>query len=144
MSMIGGPISAGVAGAPEAQNRSNAAQSKRRADETAGRKRFRDEVELRVSQVEADEAVHAVDEHATDDSESDRHRNANPNPPQWQGPAHPAALGAYHQQAGQHEHYLPAGPTADEPEPEESPASITSEESSGAEEQPRPRLDLTG
>jgi len=71
--MIGGPVSASAAGAPEAKRNVNKAKEKRRNDEAQQRRRFEDALELHISQVETQEAVQSVKEHSSEDAESERH-----------------------------------------------------------------------
>ncbi len=75
MSIIGGPVSASAAGAPESKRHINKAKEKRRNDEAIERRRFEDSLELHVSQVESTEAVEPLKEHLSDDAESEGHAN---------------------------------------------------------------------
>lgn len=72
MSSIGGPIAAGIAGAPEASRSASKAMEKRRNDEARQRRRFEDALELHVSGIESADAVHDVKEHASEDADSER------------------------------------------------------------------------
>ncbi len=79
MSLIGGPISASVAGAPEAQKRASDTKQKRRNDEVKRRRQFEDSLQLHISEVEAAEAAQAVQEHASDDPDSEGKAKPQPN-----------------------------------------------------------------
>ncbi len=78
MSLIGGPIAAGVAGAPEANRNASKAKEKPRNDEARQRRRFEDALELHVSEVESADAVHTVKEHASEDADSERQAKQHP------------------------------------------------------------------
>ena len=80
MSALGGPISAGLAGAPGAQQVQGQVQAKRERKQAESTRRIEDALDLKVAGVELTEAVQATGE------EEPSNNNSNERNPQTESP----------------------------------------------------------
>ncbi len=71
MSLIGGPITNGLAGAPKAQGNASQVKSKKDAEKQRKSARFKDTLDLKVDGVEEPQAVKKPGENASEDAHQD-------------------------------------------------------------------------